>query len=385
MHIAKHLSRVQPSYIREILNAATKDSIISLAGGLPAKEHFPMELLADPLKRLAMQPELFQYGETPGYRPLLDYLAESYQLPDTHATLVCNGSQQAIDLVARTFINPGDRVVVEAPSYLGALQAFYLSQATIESVEQIVDGPDLNILESLFASQQIKFFYAVPDFHNPTGICWSLQVRKHVAELCERYHVVLIEDVPYRELRFSGELLPLASSFCPEQSIVLRSFSKMASPGIRLGMLTGPKDWVNSIIRVKQASDLHTNLPMQSILLALLKHGNFSAHIRSLRKIYYERYRSLTGALLDHLGDTCSYSPVEGGMFVWLKLPNCNPVEVASMALKEGVAVVPSSVFYDDQSCAQPALRLNFSHAKAELFPCAVVRLGRAIKSCIGS
>lgn len=235
MDIAESLQQVKSSYIREILAAASDSKVISLAGGLPDEATFPIELMRSTLVGLAEHPHVFQYGATAGYSPLIDFLKNAFALPASHEVMITTGSQQGLDLIARAYINPADKVVMEAPSYLGAMQVFGLAQAHIVTVTQTPEGPNLEELAQCFQSQQPKMFYAVPDFHNPTGISWSLNTRKKVAELCKIFNVVLVEDVPYRELRFAGEVYPLVSDFCPEQSIVLRSFSKIASPGLRLG------------------------------------------------------------------------------------------------------------------------------------------------------
>ena len=175
---------------------------------------------------------------------------------------------------------------------------FDLAQANICSIKQTPNGPNLEELEAALSRQNIKLFYAVPDFHNPTGVSWSLEVRKAVAKLCRDYNVGLIEDIPYRELRFSGESLPLVSSFCPEIAFVMRSFSKISAPGLRIGMVSAPKEWIAALIKIKQASDLHTSLPMQAVLLALLKSSSFVEHLNHLREHYRLRYQALYLSLI---------------------------------------------------------------------------------------
>ena len=382
IELARHLTHIQPSYIREILDAATAPGVISLAGGLPASELFPLQLFREALNSLSDTPEVFQYGATQGYQPLLEYLQQSNDIPETHGTLICNGSQQALDLIARAFINPNDGVAMEAPSYLGALQVFGIAQARIETVPQLSDGPDLNALASLFEKGKIKLFYAVPDFHNPTGICWSLDTRQKVADLCRRHDVALVEDAPYRKLRFHGCELPLVSSFCPERALTLNSFSKISAPGLRIGMVTAPKEWLSPLITIKQSSDLHTNLPLQAMLLFLLRHSGFPLHLDNIRAEYAERYTALTMALKEQLTIEHTYKHVEGGMFIWLALPACDPLQVARAALDEGVAVVPGDVFFQNaiQSKQEPALRLNFSHTHPDRLAESIARLNRAIK-----
>jgi DNA-binding transcriptional MocR family regulator len=380
MKLAKSLQNIQPSYIREILAAASAPGVISLAGGLPANEKFPLALMTNSLMNLPNRAELFQYGNTAGYAPLLAHLKERYQLPQSHEGIVCTGSQQGLDLIARAFLNPNDIIVMEAPSYLGAIQVFGLTQANIKSVSQRSDGPDLDELENCFSTNDVTLFYAVPDFHNPTGVCWSLTVRQKVAALCNKYKVAFIEDVPYRELRFKGEALPLVSSFCPDNSLVLRSYSKIATPGIRLGLVTGRADWINTLNIVKQASDLHSSIPMQAVLLDLLEHDGFEQHLEELRQLYSVRYKALFQNVSLHLESYCHANEVDGGMFIWLSLPECDVDALAKSALEHGVAVVPSSVFYHDRTSVTPALRLNFTNASVEELAIAVERLAVVIK-----
>ncbi|MBU2872334.1 PLP-dependent aminotransferase family protein [Colwellia sp. E2M01] len=379
MKLAKSLQEIQPSYIREILDAASAPGVISLAGGLPDAATFPLPLMAKSLTDLPNRTQLFQYGNTAGYTPLLEHFRTYYQLPASHDSIICTGSQQGLDLIARSFINPGDNIVMEAPSYLGAIQVFGLVQANIESISQRADGPDLEQLEACFATKDITLFYAVPDFHNPTGVCWSLQVRQKVAQLCQQYNVAFIEDVPYRELRFKGEFLPLVSSFCPDNSLVLRSFSKIATPGIRLGLVTGRSDWVAPLNKVKQAADLHSSIPMQAVLLDLLQHDGFEQHLEVLRGLYSERYQALLDNIALKLPAACTLNPVNGGMFIWLSLPDCDVDALAQTALEHGVAVVPSSVFYQQRENVKPALRLNFTNANAEQLSEAIDRLTKVI------
>lgn len=388
MKIAKHLQTIKPSYIREILKAATTPGMISLAGGLPAEDQFPYALLDQAFNKLTGTSGIFQYGSTEGYGPLLEYVRSAYQLSSQQRVLVCNGSQQAIDLIARSFINPGDTVAMEAPSYLGALQVFGLAQANIKTVKQLADGPDLEALELLFRTGKVKLFYTVPDFHNPTGICWSLSTRKKVASLCQQYRVALIEDAPYRALRFDGETLPMVSSFCPEQSFILHSFSKIATPGIRLGIVIAPTKWLEPLIVIKQASDLHTNQPLQAVLLDLLMSSGFRQHLDNVCGHYRERFYCLAKSLRQHFGnkDNFSFTEVKGGMFTWLRLPHVSPISVAKEALKKGIAVVPGNVFYTDHESSNaiaPALRLNFSHTQPAQIETAIALLKSAVEDIL--
>lgn len=373
---ARTVQNLKPSYIREILSVASRDDIISLAGGLPDVQSFPLDLMTEKMAELSKHPLLFQYGSTAGFEPLLHYLKETYCLAQEQGLLVCTGSQQGLDLIARSFINPGDHIVLEAPSYLGALQVFDLAKACIHTVEQTKNGPNLLQLENCFKLQTIKFFYSVPDFHNPTGVCWTTNVRIEVARLCNLYNVTLIEDVPYRKLRFTGKALPLVSAKC--HSLVLTSFSKIATPGIRIGTVYGLKEDIDVLVKVKQASDLHSSIPMQWVLMHLLQHEKFNLHLKNLRSLYKMRYEALSSAITQYIPNAY-FEPVEGGMFIWLTLPNIKPNEVnmfAEKALKKGVAIVPSSVFYPTNSANKiAAARLNFSNATEDNLKEAIKRI----------
>jgi len=380
MEIARSLQQSQSSYIREILAAASDPSVISLAGGLPDKQSFPTELMKPTLEKLSEMPEVFQYGATAGYGPLLNFLKAYMSLPETHMVMACTGSQQGLDLIARAYLNPGDTVVMEAPSYLGAMQVFGLVSANIVPVLQAEVGPNLEELEAHFKQHSPKMFYAVPDFHNPTGVCWSLETRQQVAKLCIEYKVVFIEDAPYRELRFQGKAQPLVSDFCPQDSIVLRSFSKIASPGLRIGIVTGKVSYLEPLIKVKQSADLHSSVPMQALLLGLLEHEKFPEHIEKIRMLYQSRYQILADELQKQLPKTCQMRLVDGGMFVWVTLPECDTFALAKSLLDNGVSVVPSPVFYPAGQKAQAALRLNFTNATPEQLKEAVTRLTEGIK-----
>jgi len=374
----KNVRQLQPSYIREILAAATRPEVISLAGGLPAENCFPMALMAKAIESLPSKPELFQYGSTQGYAPLIDHLEDVFAAPNQSA-LVCNGSQQALDLIARSFLAPGDQIVMETPGYLGAIQIFSLAQAQILPLNQSGTGPDIERLEAIFKENNIKLFYAVPDFHNPTGVVWSLEKRKQVAKLCEQYDVRLIEDVPYREIRFAGNQQPMVSLFCSEHSIVLRSFSKTISPGMRLGIAVADKNIIDTMMKVKQATDLHTNLPMQAVLLDVLLHPDYLSHLEKIRLEYKKRYHSLSNAITQNEIGEASFSPVEGGMFLWLKINGGNATDIAERALAKNLAVVPGEVFYLSDAARDCYLRLNFSHTAPELFFEAMRRLIESI------
>ncbi|BCE00501.1 PLP-dependent aminotransferase family protein [Marinicellulosiphila megalodicopiae] len=369
----KAVQAIKPSYIREILAATHQAGMISLAGGLPNESAFPMEIIEQSMQEIKSDRTIFQYGSTQGYPPLLNYVREQYVVREQDDAMIGTGSQQCLDLIARGFIAPGDHIVMEAPSYLGALQIFELAQANIHSIgeNESLTGPDLTQLENTFKQNDVKFFYAVPDFHNPTGICWSLEVRKAVASLCKQYEVFFIEDVPYRDLRFKNEPIAPVSDFY-ENCFVLRSFSKIATPGLRLGSVIGNKTLINTLVKIKQTSDLHSSIPMQALLLKLLTHENFPKHIENIKQKYQTHHDAMLNAINEHLSEYAEAKSVDGGMFLWVALKHVKAADVETVArtlLKANVAVVPSNVFYpsdfalEDQ---QVGFRLNFTHASVE-------------------
>jgi len=380
MKTARAVQNLKPSYIREILASSQSDGVISFAGGLPATESFPLGLMQQAFTDLTQHSELFQYAQAQGYAPLLKQLRQSYEVFDSHDLLMTSGSQQGLDLIARCYLNPGDKVVVESPSYLGALQVFQLAEAELLTVPQLSDGPDLEKLQQIFETQSVKYFYLIADFHNPTGISYSLEVRRGIARLCQQFQVTIIEDAPYRELRFRGETLPLVSSFYPQGAIVLRSFSKIACPGMRLGLIEAPRDWIQQLIKVKQISDIHLNSVLQYVLLQLITHPEFPGHLLTLRKLYRERHDLMLGQIHATMGDKVTVKPVSGGMFLWLTLNDVTGVDMmdlADKALKAGVAFVPGTVFTPQQNGLNANCRLNFSHSSEEDICTGIQRLNK--------
>lgn len=382
MQPANSLLTVPNSYIREILKAASSPDIISLAGGLPNPITFPLSLFSEAFTEIMSDQTLYQYGATEGYPPLHDALRTRYDINPSHAILITTGSQQALDILARSYINPGDVVVMEAPSYLGAMQVFALAQADIQCIEQNDNGPDLNQLETIFAETSPKFFYAVPDYHNPTGVCWSEPTRQGVASLCFHYNVTLIEDIPYRELYFNDIQHKLVSDYAPISAFVLRSFSKIASPGIRIGAVSATPDLLAPLIKIKQAADLHSSIPLQAAMAWVIEHPQFDSHLDTTRRLYAQQSEILISTLKAQLPYSINNN-VSGGMFYWLKIPSGNAMAIAEECLSNGVAVVPSNVFYPSSYPSAPALRLNFTNAEPRELIQASEIITKVIKSAL--
>lgn len=377
MNAAQQLTNLRPSYIRDILQAANQPGMISLAGGLPAEELFPMQLIQQGLQQISQQPNCFQYANTEGLPALRATISQQFSGSTASNLLITTGSQQGLDLIARSYLNPGDTVLMEAPCYLGALQVFKLAQAQTCTVEQDTEGPNLEQLEQQLKQQKPKLFYAVPDFHNPTGLRWSTQRRHEVAQLLARYQVTLIEDAPYRALSFDGQQYPTVSSLLQQPSFYLGSFSKIACPGIRLGYVHSTETLLRPLIQVKQAADLHSSMPMQQLTHYLLSQPDFVDHLSQLRRRYRQRHDCLSQALSEQLAEHIRFKSREGGMFLWLELTQMDARALTERALEQQVAIVPGDVFWPQGVRPKQAVRLNFSHCDETTLQQAVTRLAR--------
>ncbi|MEE1674315.1 PLP-dependent aminotransferase family protein [Agarivorans aestuarii] len=379
--VSSRVQQTKPSYIRNILKVTQQVDMLSLAGGLPDAELFPLDILAQAAAELERSPGIFQYGATEGLAELRQWLLGDKHLSDD--VLITTGSQQALDLIARSYLNPRDKVLCEAPSYLGALQVFDLAEAEVHTVMAELDGPNLAQLEQQLAKHKIKLFYAVPDFQNPSGHCWSLSKRKAVASLLAKYKVALIEDAPYRQLRYQGEPLPTVSELSSYAAFYLGSFSKIATPGMRVGYVKANQALLAPLKKVKQASDLHSALPMQMMLLATVRHPLFAEHLTKLTNAYRARRDYLAALLKQQLKGELTFEVPEGGMFIWARLTRHNAILLAEAALQQKVAIVPGDEFWPSNHTADyQAIRLNFTALIEPQLEQAVIRLKKAIQSC---
>lgn len=377
---------MKPSYIREILAATSQSEVISFAGGLPSADSFPMALLKNAFEELYKEPRLFQYASSAGYQPLLNLLREKHQVSSDRELIVTNGSQQGLDLIARAFLNPSDQVLVESPSYPGALQVFQLAQAELKSIDLNEGVIDLVKLRNVFSQNQIKLFYLISDFQNPTGGRYSIEQRARIAALCKEFQVMIIEDVPYRELSFDGIEFPLVSSFYPEGSTVLYSYSKTVCPGLRLGVLEVPNQHFQGVLQVKQITDLHSNIPSQHVLLSLLQSEGYFLHLEAIRSLYQAKHRFLVEKLNEVLAGQVIFEPVQGGMFLWVELNselNIDMMSFAKIAMKHGVTIVPGDVFMPNNEQSKNTFRVNFSYPSFTEIELGVKRLAITIESCI--
>ena len=378
------------SFIREILKVIQQDDIISFAGGLPNPVSFPKEELKQSMERVIDQfgDEVFQYSSTEGYRPLREWVAERYRDEygmDIQAddVLITTGSQQALDLMGKVLINPGDALAIEEPGYLGAIQAFTVFEPHFCPVPLLDDGIDLDRLEQILEERNVKLLYTVPNFQNPTGLTYSVEKRKALCALLNRYSAYLIEDDPYGQLKFEGEVFPYIGSFGLKKSVLFGTISKIITPGMRLGWIcTKDRELMQHLVTAKQAADLHSNIFAQYAVYDYLMNHELNEHIGKIKALYKEQSDAMLQAMKDFFPDTVTYTMPKGGMFVWGSLPEGeSSLELFDRAMKEKVAFVPGNPFYVDDQKPVPTFRLNYTNSEPEVIREGIRRLGRLMES----
>ena len=368
---AHRTDKVTGSAIRELFKLLGDPEIISFGGGNPAKESFPVETVRKLTDSLLQEKgtSLLQYGPTEGYAPLIDAYISHVLSPlgldgGRQNVLVTSGSMQGIDLIARIFVDPGDTVLVESPSFLGALQTFNLYQANLVPVEMDGHGVIIERLEELMKLHRPKLFYCIPTFQNPTGKTLPEDRRRAVAELAKKYDVIVIEDDPYRELRYRGEPLKTIKSFdSAEQVVLLNSFSKTLSPGIRVGCAFGRQDIIRKMTIAKQSADTHTSNLTQAIVAEFLERGCMPPHLNGIIPDYAVRMEAMLTAMDEFFPEACAYTRPEGGLFIWGELPEgLEMLPLFKRATQElKVAFIPGEHFYVSPEMGKNTFRLNFS------------------------
>lgn len=390
---------LKSSAIRELLKITQRPEVISFAGGLPAPEIFPVEKFQEACSSALKNngPMALQYGATEGYQPLRELLARNMArygiIAGPENVMITSGSQQALDLIAKLLINRGDRLLVEAPTYLGALQAFNVFGADYISVPMDDDGIRTDLMEEAIRSGP-KFMYILPNFQNPSGVTISEQRRRELVDLADRHGVPIIEDDPYGQLRYEGEHLPSLVLLDRERHnghdkkyelgnvIYLSTFSKTLAPGLRLGWIVAPQEVITKLAQLKQGADLHTSTFNQIVAYEVAKDGFLDQHVRLIRRVYRERRNVMLKALDEFFPEGCSWTRPQGGLFLWVTLPKgirCD--QLFRVALEENVAFVPGESFY---AVADPLgarqMRLNFSNAAPERIREGIRRLSNAVK-----
>ena len=377
---ARRTEKIQPSAIREILKLTQGGEVISFAGGLPAPALFPIERIREASDRvLAQQGErALQYSTTEGYPPLRAWAAEQLPGTDAERVQIVSGSQQALDLVAKALLDPGDRVVLAAPTYMGALRAFDPYQPEYLTVASDEDGLLPDSLEAAL-KRSPKLVYVIPNFDNPRGTTMSLERRRNLIESADRYGVHIFEDDPYGQLRFEGEPLPSLFELAPDRVVYSSTLSKTVAPGLRIAWLVAAPELLEQLTRIKQAADLHTSTLGQMVAHAVVE-GDFLAEQLPRIRSYYHRQRDAMLAALDtHLPSSVHSTRPEGGMFLWLTLPvGSDGLELLQSAARRGVAYVPGAPFFADGSGLN-TLRLSYSVASLELIERGVATLGAVL------
>ncbi|MDB5272633.1 MAG: transcriptional regulator with DNA-binding domain and aminotransferase domain [Chitinophagaceae bacterium] len=384
---ARRAQHVQSSFIRDILKAAGQSNMISFAGGLPEPSLFPHQQLAKSAYRVLMNngQQALQYTNTEGYLPLRQFIAERYlrqqKIPiDPEQVLITSGSQQALDLISKLFLDAGDVIALERPSYIGAIQCFSQYAPEMAEIELREEGPDADQLHQLTHSKPVKFFYTIPNYQNPTGRRHSLASRKETVAIIKNTNTFIIEDDPYGEIRFEGEAFPSLHSMLPEQTILMGTFSKMVAPGLRIGWVIASSDIIRRLTILKQASDLHSSHLDQQVLYDYLTHYDLEEHLKGVRELYKKRRDVMSNALKNYFPENVEYQIPEGGMFFWLHLsPRIAAMELLKKSMKEGIIFVPGETFYVGQPNVHTA-RFNFSNTEEEKMDSAIARLGELIK-----
>ncbi len=377
------------SIIREILKDSSKPGVINLAGGLPAPELFPIEKIKQACVRVLDKhgPNSLQYSLTTGVPLLKEYLAKRISAggpkysPDS--VQITAGAQQGLDIIGRVFLEPGSVVLTEEPTYLGAIQAFSFYKAKFVSVATDHDGMIPDELENKIIDNDPTLIYLVPNFQNPSGITMSYDRRKTVIELAKKYDIPIVDDNPYGELRYMGEHVPSLKAISREHVIQLGTFSKIISPGLRIGWIAAEPEVIALCERMKQATDLHTNTFTQYVIYEFARDGGLEEHIEVIKKSYSVRRDVMINALRTYFNDGVTWNEPEGGLFLWVKFPaGISGSGLLPQALKAGVAYVPGKYFYS-AAPDDTTLRVNFCNATEENIVEGIKRLAAVVKTAL--
>jgi len=390
LRFASRMQDLRASDIREILKVTQQPEVISFAGGLPASELLPAAEMAELARDVLSEDGVraLQYAPTEGLQPLREQIADRLRRlwglrRSMDEVLIVSGSQQALDLTGKVFLDEGDVVLCESPTYLGAISAFRAYRPTFVEVPTDDDGMVPAELEARLGSlDRVKLIYVVPDFQNPSGRRWTTERRRELAELAGRFGVPVIEDAPYAELCFEGEPLPPIASFHDVCTVVyLGTASKILSPGMRLGWVVADSDLIRRYVLVKQGTDLHTSSLVQLLVSRFMLEHDLDAHIERIRDVYRRRRDAMLEALEEHFPEDVGFTRPAGGLFLWVELPQGLDARwLLERALEEHVAFVPGECFFPGGG-HENTLRLNFSAMPEERITEGIRRLGRVLSS----
>ena len=381
---------LKPSAIREIFKYAADPTVVSLSAGNPSPEAFPKDEIAEISARIFRDDPIsaLQYSVTEGYAPLREfltgYMKEKHNVgSDSDDILITSGAQQIMDLASKALLNEGDVVICENPSFIGSLNTFRSYNARLVGVEIEGDGINIAALEkALEKEKRAKFIYTIPNFQNPSGVTMSEAKRRAVYELAKKYGVLIIEDNPYGDLRFAGEFLPCIKSFDTEGLVIYAgSFSKVISPGMRVGYTIAPKEIIQKMVVCKQGQDVHTNIWSQLVCHEFLTKYDFDTHLARLREIYRKKAAYTMDLMDEHLSPNITYRKIDGGLFLWCDLPDHVDMQKFCLdAVKNKVCVVPGTAFMANPEDKTNSFRINYSTPTNEQLKKGIEILGKMAK-----
>lgn len=386
---------LKPSAIREIFKYAANPEYISLSAGNPAPEAFPAKEIAEISEKLLRENPILalQYSVTEGYPPLkaalIDYMKKDLSIgTENDEILITSGAQQIADLLSKSLLNEGDTVICEAPSFVGCLNTFRSYNARLKGVPLESDGINTGLLEdALKTEKNVKFIYVIPNFQNPSGITMSLKKRKQVYALAKKYGVLILEDNPYGDLRYNGEALPTIKSMDTDGIVMYAgSFSKVISPGMRVGFAFGPRAVIQKMVVCKQGQDVHTNIWSQVVCHKFITEHDYSAHLQGLRELYSKKRDLLLSLMKQHLTPHITWDDFDGGLFAWCHLPKgVDMMDFCQKAVMRKVCVVPGTAFLADESQHSDAFRINFSTPTDEQLTKGISVLGELIRDILNN
>ncbi len=380
------------STLHRVFVAAAQPGVISFAGGFPNRRYFPADAIGRAAAKVLAEEagRALQYTSADGYLPLREWIAARCR--DKHGlsvapeeVVITNGSQQAIDLVARVMLDEGDAVAVESPGYLGAIDALSFYRPRFVPIPMTPDGPDPESVRRALARGRTRLFYGVPDFQNPTGISWSAARREQIAGIINNSDALFLEDSPYDDLRFAGEASAPIKKSVGEHGVLLGSFSKIVAPGLRIGWAHADRRIVKRLVAAKHAADLHTDNFIQHVLFRYLSENDIDAHIENIRAGYKSRRDAMIAAIEAHFPPGIRFTRPEGGLFLWMTLPDgVSATELFEKAMERGVVIVPGTPFYPAGDGGDDAVRLNFSGADEDEIAAGMKTLAEVLAQMAG-
>jgi 2-aminoadipate transaminase len=383
---AKRMKNTHKSFIREILKATVDPEIISFAGGLPNPASFPVEEIEKATNQVLSEDgrNALQYSTTEGYKPLRQYIADRYKNKkglnvSADEILITNGSQQALDLICKVLIDKNDGIVIERPGYLGAIQVLSMYEPKFYEVPLCDDGINTDVLKDIIKKYNPKLYYSVPNFQNPTGITYSKEKRMQITDILKDTNTIMVEDDPYGELRFIGDDIQSTKAYLDDNVILLGSFSKIVSPGMRLGWICAMPDIMEKLVIAKQASDLHTNYFSQRVIYQYLINNDLDKHIEKIKCLYKQQRNTMLSMIDANFPSDFKITRPEGGMFLWVEMPKeYSAIKLFDISSKEKVVFVPGNPFYLNVNDSN-TMRLNYTNSSDSEIEIGIKRLADSI------